>query len=256
MKATPEGVPMIDDNSPVSQTAPAWCHPTRAKDMLHGSALFVRDMLTHDHDALYDTYGIRPDEAAQSLRYVELAELRLWGAEEMLEAVSAVPNQASSEEALRRRIAMAMKAEVATDFVHPGDAVLLLERSGLMLSHELREAVVFMSAGSRAPSEDFSDEDENRLRRLLGRPARPESTLNSGVENSKIEPPRTKNTWDTEALGRLQFEAGQPGVTQEELAHRYGVTRQMIGKLLAKAKEQLGSQRAGHFDSLLGRNRK
>lgn len=161
---------MVDDEYQTTPAEPAWCHPTRAKDMLHGSALFVRDMLTHDHDGLYDTYGIRPDEAEQSLRYVELAELRLWGAEEMLEAVRAVPNQASNEEVLRRRIAMAMKAEVATDFVHPGDAVLLLERSGLMLSHELREAVVFMSAGSRAPSEDFSDEDENRLRRLLGRP--------------------------------------------------------------------------------------
>jgi hypothetical protein len=172
----------------------------------------------------------------------------------MLEATKAVPNQASSDDALRHRIAMAMRAEAMADYVPPGDAVLLLERSGMILSAELREAVVFMSAGSHATSEDFTEDDGNRLRRLVGRPARPESTLNSCV--ARIESPRTKNTWDTEALGRLQFEAGQPGVTQDKLAHRYGVTRQMIGKLLAKAKEQLGSQKAGHFDSLLGRNRK
>jgi len=173
-----------DDESHNTPAGPAWCHPARAKDMLHGSALFVRDMLAHDHDALYETYGIRAGEAAQSLRYVELAELRVWGIEEMLEAVAVVPNQASSAEALRRRITMAMKAEAAVDFVHPGDAVLLMERSGLMLSSELREAVVFMSAGSHFPSADFSDDDENRLHRLLGRPV-PLDTLPKGVSKEK-----------------------------------------------------------------------
>lgn len=167
---------MIDDNDTDSTPAPvpAWCNPTRAKGMLHGTALFVRDMLTHDRIALFETYGIRPDEAAQSLRYVELAELRVWGIEEMLEAAAAVPNQASTDSALRRRIIMALKAEAAADFVHPGDAVLLMERSGLMLSSELREAVVFMSAGSHSTSVDFFDDDENRLRRLLGRPVLPD----------------------------------------------------------------------------------
>ncbi len=160
---------MTEDDSSTARPEPAWCHPTRAKDMLHGTALFVRDMLVHDRSALYSTYGIRSEEAAQSLRYVELAELRVWGIDEMQEAVAAVPNQSSSDDALRRRIVMAMRAEEVADFIHPGDAVLLLERSGLMLSHELRDAVVFMSAGSYVPSDDFSDDDENRLRRLLGR---------------------------------------------------------------------------------------
>lgn len=224
--------------------------------MLHGSALFVRDMLTHDHDALYDTYGIRPDEAVQSLRYVELAELRAWGIEQMLEAVEGVPNQAYGDGALRRRIDMAMRAEAVAEVIHPGDAVLLLERSGLMLPDELREAVVFMSAGSHAPSENFSDEDENRLRRLLGRPALPESTQNRTAEDAQIESPRTKNTWDTEALGRLQIEANQPGVTHEQLAQKHGVSRQMIGRMLTRAKEQLGPVKANAFDSLKVRNRK
>ncbi|MBJ7309527.1 hypothetical protein ACFOLJ_08320 [Rugamonas sp. CCM 8940] len=249
---------MIDDDEyQTTPGEPAWCHPTRAKDMLHGSALFVRDMLTHDHDTLYDTYGIRPDEAAQSLRYVELAELRLWGAEEMLEAVTAVLNQASSEEALRRRIAMAMKAEVTTDFVHPGDAVLLLERSGLMLSHELREAVVFMSAGSWFPSEDFTDEDENRLHRLVGKPKR--SLMQPGKSAADAAPssvPKARNTWDAEALRRLQFEFNEPGMNQTKLAKRRNLTRPMIGKMLARAKEQLGPVKATAFDALRVRNHK
>lgn len=247
---------MIDDEYQAMPEEPAWCRPTRAKDMLHGSALFVRDMLTHDHDALYDTYGIRPDEAAQSLRYVELAELRLWGIEEMQEAVEGVPNQASSDETMRRRIAMAMRAENVTDYLHPGDAVLLLEYSGLMLPDELREAVVFMSAGSRAPIEDFTDEDEGRLLRLVGRPPLLGGTSTSKVEDSPHKSQRTRNSWDADVLSRLQIESNQPGMTHAKLAEMYGVTRQMIGKLLAKAKAELGTRKAGHFDSLFGGNRK
>lgn len=163
---------MIDDDEDAARHAPipTWCFPRRAKDMLYGDAIFVRDMLIHDHDNLYDTYGIRPEEAEQSLRYVELAELRAWGVDEMMEAV--VANQASSDNALRRRIVMAMKAEATAEFLLPGDAILLMERSGLMLSSELRDAVVNMSTRSYAEDGiDFSLEDENRLRRLLGKPA-------------------------------------------------------------------------------------
>ncbi|MYN10285.1 hypothetical protein [Pseudoduganella aquatica] len=157
-----------DEEAALPEPFPAWCVPRRAKDMLHGSALFVRDMLAHDHDGLYQMYGIRPEEAAQSLHYVELAALRAWGIDEMLEAVAAVPNQASGDAALRRRIAMAMKSEAAPDFIHPGDAVLLLERSGLMLADELRDAVVRTSLHFSGP-DGFSLDDENRFRRLHGK---------------------------------------------------------------------------------------
>lgn len=245
-----------DDESQRAATVSAWCHPSRAKDMLHGSALFVRDMLTHDHDTLYETYGIRPDEAAQSLRYVELAELRAWGLEEMLEAVATVPNQASSDDALRRRVTMAMKAEAVADFIHSGDAVLLLERSGLILSDELREAVVFMCSGSNRPSEDFTDEDENRLYRLLGRPLPPDAGEEEADDKEGPILPRTPNTWDMEALVKLQYEVNLPGVTHERLAKKYRVSRQMIGKLLAKAREEFGVPKAGWLDSVMGGNRK
>ncbi len=137
--------------------------------MLYGDAIFIRDMLNHDHDALYETYGIRPKEAEQSLHYAELAELRAWGIDEMIEAT--LPGQSSSEERLRRRIALAMKAEGAPDHIHPGDAVLLLERSGLMLVGELRDAIICMCTRSYAEDGiDFSLEAQNRLRRLLGKP--------------------------------------------------------------------------------------
>ncbi|SEO43637.1 hypothetical protein SAMN05428959_1089 [Duganella sp. CF517] len=162
-----------------AEPMPACCNPSRAKDMLGIAAIFVRDALEHDHDVLYETYGIRPDEAAQSLRYAELAELRAWGVDEMVEAP--VRAQASSENALRRRILMAMKAEGLPDYVHPGDAVILMERSGLMLSGELRDAVVCMSTRSYGDDQaDFALVDENRLRRLLGRPTITEEEYNGG----------------------------------------------------------------------------
>jgi hypothetical protein len=250
---------MIDDNDTdgAPSSAPAWCNPTRAKDMLHGTALFVRDMLTHDHAALFETYGIRPDEAAQSLQFVELAVLRAWGVEEMFEAAAGVPNQASSDAALRRRIAMAMMVEATGDLIHPGEAVLLLERSGLMLSHELREAVVFMSAGSYVTSGDFADEDENRLRRLLGRPAPSDTqTRDCGTGDASSDVPSARNSWDVERMRRLQFEFNEPGMTQGKLAERHNVSRQMIGKMLIKAREQLGPAKPTPFDSLGTRNRK
>lgn len=245
-----------DDEFQNTAAVPAWCHPTRAKDMLHGSALFVRDMLAHDRDALYDTYGIQPDEAAQSLRYVELAELRAWGIEEMQEAVNGVPNQASGDGALRRRINMAMRAEGGADVIHPGDAVLFLERSGLMLPTELREAVVFMSAGSRMPNGKFSCEDENRLRQLLGQQALPESMPGNEVDDAQLDSTHPRNIWDIEALARLQSEAKLPGATHEQLAKKYGVSRQMISKLLGRARDALGPPKAGIFDGIMGRNRK
>jgi hypothetical protein len=175
MKATPEGVPMDDDSDE------GCCKPVRAKDMLGLGDIFVRSALAHDHGELYATYGLRPDEAARSLRYVELAQQRAWGVDEMVEAP--IRGQSSSESALRRRILMAMKAEGCSEYMHPGDAVLLMERSGLMLCSELRDAVVAMS--TRTYGEDLYDfplKDENRLRRLLGRPVILEESPDAGAQ--------------------------------------------------------------------------
>lgn len=139
--------------------------------MLGVTAHIVRNfLLSGSHEELYEIYGISPKEAEQSLHYVELAELRAWGVDEMIEAT--LPGQSSSEERLRRRIVLATKAEGVPELLHPGDAVLLLERSGLMLVDELRGAIVCMCTRSYAEDGiDFSLEAQNRLRRLLGKSA-------------------------------------------------------------------------------------
>ncbi|KHA78007.1 hypothetical protein NC77_14335 [Janthinobacterium lividum] len=171
---------------------PAWCHPPRAKDMLGVTAHIVRDMLVSGaHEELYEIYGIRPKEAKQSLHYVELAELRAWGLDEMIEAT--LPGQSSSEERLRRRIVLATKAEGVPESLHPGDAVLLLERSGLMLVDELRDAIVYMSTRTYGDNQsDFSLLEENRLRRLLGRPILTEEEYGSslGDDGQRSELPK------------------------------------------------------------------
>jgi hypothetical protein len=150
---------------------PCWVPPTRAKDMLGLTSYIIRDLLANGSaEELRDNYGITPAEATKSLNYVELAELRAWGTDEMIEA--ALTGQSSTNEALHRRIVLAMKAEAAPDHMHPADAILLLERSGLMLVHELRAAVV-----ANVGRADFVDgageslEDWNRMLRLAGKPS-------------------------------------------------------------------------------------
>lgn len=175
-----------DSDEPV----PAWHGRISAREMLGLTDIFVRDALANDHGELYETYGLRPDEAARSLRYVELAQQRAWGVDEMVEAP--IRGQSSSESALRRRILMAMKAEGCPEYMHPGDAVLLMERSGLMLCSELRDAVVSMSTRTYGEDQcDFPLEDENRLRRLLGRPVIFEESPDVGAPSeNKTAPPK------------------------------------------------------------------
>lgn len=258
-----------DDTSFDDDRLPAWQHPTKAQDMLGLTAHYIRDMLTSgSHDNLYETYGILPREAVQSLRYVELAELRAWGIDEMIEVT--LPGQSSTVEHLRRRIVLAMKAEHAPDFIHPGDAVLLLERSGLMLVGELRDAVVSMSTCSNSANGiDFSLENQNRLRRLLGMESftdaearvwtaesDDEMTGEKGtLEISRVEG-KIKNSWGAQALQTLQYEAIQQGMTHAKLAEKYQVTRQFISQLLKKANDELGTRKAMPFDALTGGRRK
>jgi predicted DNA-binding protein (UPF0251 family) len=83
------------------------------------------------------------------------------------------------------------------------------------------------------------------------------STLTDGAAQPSVEAsPRAQNSWDTEVLRKLQFEANQPGMTHEKLAHKHGVSRQMVGKMLARAREQLGPVKASAFDGWSMRNRK
>jgi hypothetical protein len=151
--------------------APCWVPPTRAKDMMGLTSHIIRDLLANGStDDLQDNYGITPAEATKSLHYVELAELRAWGIDEIAEA--ALTGQSSTDEALRRRVLLAMKSEAAPDYMHPADAVLLLERSGLMLVHELRAAVAAnIGRADFVEGTGESLEDWNRTLRLAGKPA-------------------------------------------------------------------------------------
>jgi len=63
---------------------------------------------------------------------------------------------------------------------------------------------------------------------------------------------RAANNWDMHGLQRLLNESREPGMTQQKLAEKYGVTRQRIAKLLKDAQPR----RAGPFDSLKSRNGK
>ncbi|MBB3118362.1 hypothetical protein [Pseudoduganella violacea] len=76
------------------------------------------------------------------------------------------------------------------------------------------------------------------------------------AQPSVEELPRMQNAWDTEVLSKLQYDANQPGITHRKLAEKHGVSRQMIGKMLVRAKEQLGPVKATAFDGLKVRNRK
>jgi hypothetical protein len=148
------------------------CAPsTKAKDMLGLTSQIIRDLLTNGcFDDLQDVYGISPAAAARSLHYVELAELRAWGIDEMIEAC--VTGQSSTDKGLRRRIIMAMKAESTADYIDPADAVLLLERARLMLVSELRDAVAAnIGYSGFADSAEESLEDWNRMLKLAGKPA-------------------------------------------------------------------------------------
>lgn len=56
--------------------------------------------------------------------------------------------------------------------------------------------------------------------------------------------------WDELNLRRLMAESQELGSTHKKLGEKYGVSRQRIGFLLAKAFEAYGVRKAGHFDAL------
>jgi len=63
-------------------------------------------------------------------------------------------------------------------------------------------------------------------------------SLNSKVSKTKNR--KNQKIWDEAKLKVLWNEILQPGVTQEFLGQKYGVSRQRIGSLIKQAKDQLG----------------
>ena len=60
------------------------------------------------------------------------------------------------------------------------------------------------------------------------------------------------NNWDKRRLQRLLMESREPGMTQQKLAERYGVTRQRLAVLL----NNMTPKKASPFDPLKTRNGK
>ena len=55
------------------------------------------------------------------------------------------------------------------------------------------------------------------------------------IENDLGKEPRKRNVWNAAALEKLRLEFLEPGCTHDTLAARYGVRRQLIGRMLEKA---------------------
>lgn len=135
-------------------------------------AQLLRGMLAATPGEIPDMYGVSPEEAALSLRCHELASLPAWDHAAMLDAATAQSLDEEqrllwgleSRDALARRVALAMRAEGAPELLHPADAVLLLERHGIHVFHELREAVRRRTLSGEA----LSEEDVRRCRALSG----------------------------------------------------------------------------------------
>ena len=95
-----------------------------------------------------------------------------------------------------------------------------------------------------------------QLVNIAGEPTSSPANAPIGGEPLLTQQARKTNTWDQHDLRRLLEESLLPGNTQAVLAEKYGVTRQFIGKQLAKAKDVHGVRPASPFDVLSGRARK
>lgn len=183
-------------------------------------AQILRGMLSATPDEISSEYGVTAEEAALSLRCYELASLPAWDHASMLDAATA---QSLSEEqrllwgfesrdALARRIALAMRAEGAPELLHPIDGVLLLERCGIHVFHELREAVKYRPIAT--------DADTRRLRMLVG-----------AVEPSK--PPAVQQEERRRARGYFTIEEAAQALG--ELVGMHDGARQSLQKRMMEA---------------------
>lgn len=191
-------------------------------------------MLSATPDEISSEYGVTAEEAALSLRCYELASLPAWDHASMLDAATA---QSLSEEqrllwgfesrdALARRIALAMRAEGAPELLHPIDGVLLLERCGIHVFHELREAVKYRPIAT--------DADTRRLRMLVG-----------AVEPSK--PPAVQQEERRRARGYFTVEEAAQALGEQEGMHG-GARQTLLARMMEAARDGNLTVRDPHTD--------
>lgn len=158
--------------------------PTRAADLFGISEISTEMMRGYLQEGMADElrhhFGINEDEARLTLRCADLATLPAWDAETMLEAATVWRTHANDMaarygiegtdddvigiESMRRRIRLAMLAERTPEVMRPPEALALLERAGIHVYFELRDAVV----ASLLKGERVTDEDVRLYRRLQG----------------------------------------------------------------------------------------
>lgn len=218
---------------------PAWCSPARAKDLDGIGGEIVRGLVEAGaEDELKHTYGISLDEAMLSLHCAELAALRAWDLEAIAEAATVYQLEQlrqfgdNDEEAravrdsitrISRQVRLATLAEGAAVLIHPADAVMLLERSGISVFYELRDAV----SGQLGGRADLSEEDWERMKRLAGVSRAQDLTPSASGTQKKL-------TSAQEAELVALYDRGR-GESVNQLAVQFGVSRPTIDKALKRA---------------------
>lgn len=173
--------------------------PTRAKDMFGLTGEIVRGYVENGAiEALRYDYGINEDEALLSLHCADLASLPAWDAETLLEAATVYSSHnkvmaerhgylvegddAAQIDRTKRRIRLALLAEKSADVMSPADGVLLLQRAGIRVFHELLDAVAIAALDGPNP--------ESTYRQLKGLPASESSTSEPLQQGSRTGTPR------------------------------------------------------------------
>jgi hypothetical protein len=167
--------------------------PTRAKDMFGLTGEIVRSYVDNGAiEALRYDYGINEDEALLSLHCADLASLPAWDAETLLEAATVYSSHnkvmaerhgylvegddAAQIDRTKRRIRLALLAEKSADVMSPADGVLLLQRAGIRVFHELLDAVAMAALDGPNPDVYWQ---------LKGLPASESSTSEPQKEGSR-----------------------------------------------------------------------
>ena len=129
-------------------------HPVRAKDLLDGigSAILRSLLLCDDREEIRWSHGCSIDEARVSLACSDLALLRMWDLEALVQAATICASEEQrvswgyeTREAMTRRVALAMGVPGTPRMMSPADGVLFLRGAGIDVYFELVDAVAVMT---------------------------------------------------------------------------------------------------------------
>ncbi len=128
--------------------------PVRAKDLLDGigSEILRGLLLCEDHEEIRWSHGCSIDEARVSLACSDLATLRMWDLEALVQAATICSSEEQrvswgheTREAMNRRVALAMCVPGTPPLMSPADGVLFLRGAGIHVYFELVDAVAVMT---------------------------------------------------------------------------------------------------------------